>query len=185
MFIRSMKAFSIGIIMCLMFQLLVSCSANQQSKLNETEKMADVESLIAYNKQLLREEQDQIDAFIIRYGWKMATTGTGLRYQIDSVGHGQNVRFGDRVSISYEVLLLTGEIIYSSDKQGIKTFVVGRGGVESGLEEGILLMKKGDRAKFVLPSHLAFGLLGDSEKIPSRNPIVYKVTIVKLETSEK
>jgi hypothetical protein len=51
--------------------------------------------------------------------------------------------------------LLTGDLIYSSNDLGPKQFRVGKGGVESGLEEVILFLKKGKRdsdlTKFLWP----------------------------------
>ena len=41
-------------------------------------------------------------------------------------------------------------------------------------------MKVGDIAKFILPSHLAFGLLGDEEKIPKRATLVYHVELLTI-----
>ena len=39
-------------------------------------------------------------------------------------------------------------------------------------------MKVGDKAKFIIPSHLAFGLLGDENKIPKRATLVYDVELI-------
>ena len=55
------------------------------------------------------------------------------------------------------------------------------GGVESGLEEGILLMKTGGKAKFILPPHLAYGLPGDGKKIPARAILVYDVELLSIQ----
>jgi len=57
----------------------------------------------------------------------------------------------------------------------------GMDNVESGLHEVILLMKVGDKAKVVLPSHLAFGLTGDSSKIPHSTPLVYDIQLIDLQ----
>jgi FKBP-type peptidyl-prolyl cis-trans isomerase len=78
------------------------------------------------------------------------------------------------------VRLIDGSEIYSSDQSGNKEFVIGRGGVESGLEEGILLMRQGDRAKFIIPSHLGFGLLGDQDKVPPKSTLIYDLELLEL-----
>ncbi|MBK9290644.1 MAG: FKBP-type peptidyl-prolyl cis-trans isomerase [Bacteroidetes bacterium] len=145
-------------------------------------KEADLkESLIKANRYLIRSEEEDIDDFLRRYGWKMQKTGTGLRYSIETPGKGDKARYGQLVTLKYKVMLLTGDVIYDSEQLGLKQFVVGRGGVETGLEEGIVMLRKGDKAKFILPSHLAFGLLGDSEKIPPRTPIVYLIEVVDIQ----
>ena len=138
------------------------------------------EAFIASNKYLVELEEEAIDDFIERYGWTMQRTGSGLRYKIHHEGEGMKASYGDIAVIEYRVYLITGELIYSSYNEGVRSFTVGRGGVESGLEEGILMMRKGDRATFIMPSHLAHGVPGDGNKIPKRASIVYKVELVNL-----
>ena len=84
------------------------------------------------------------------------------------------------MTISYEVRLINGNLCYSSAEKGPKEFTAGRGEVEVGIEEGILLMRVGDRAKFIVPSHLAFGLLGDQDKIPPQSTLIYDIELIKL-----
>ena len=40
-----------------------------------------------------------------------------------------------------------------------------------GIEEAVQLVKEGSRVRLVLPSHLAFGMLGDQDKIPGATPV--------------
>jgi len=82
--------------------------------------------------------------------------------------------------LNYKTWLINGNLIYSSDELGQKIFKIGKGGVESGLEEAILMMHVGDKARLVIPSHLAFGLLGDNNKIPPRSTVVYDIELVTL-----
>jgi FKBP-type peptidyl-prolyl cis-trans isomerase FkpA len=138
------------------------------------------DSLINRNKRAIEYEDQQIRQYISRMGWQMLETGTGLRYTIIEKGNGPKANPGNLAHIDYELRLITGELCYSSQKTGPKEFRIGSGGVVSGLEEGILLLHKGDRAKFILPSHLAFGLLGDQDKIPGRCTIIYDVHLFDL-----
>jgi FKBP-type peptidyl-prolyl cis-trans isomerase len=71
-------------------------------------------------------------------------------------------------------------LCYTSGNLGEKKFSVSQGGVESGLEEGILMLRVGDKARFIMPPHLAHGLLGDQKKIPPRAIIVYEVEITNI-----
>jgi FKBP-type peptidyl-prolyl cis-trans isomerase len=103
-----------------------------------------------------------------------------LRYLIYKKGKGEKAGKGKIAVIGYTLRFLNGNLCYSSDKEGLKEFKIGYGNVESGIEEGILLMHVGDRAKFIVPSHLAFGLLGDQNKIPQQATLVYDIELVKL-----
>lgn len=138
------------------------------------------DSRINANKQAIQNEDQQIREYISRMGWQMHETGTGLRYFIIEKGKGPKAKPGKLARIDYELRLISGILCYSSQKTGPKEFRIGSGGVESGLEEGILLLHKGDRAKFILPSHLAFGLIGDQDKIPGRCSIIYDVHLLDL-----
>jgi FKBP-type peptidyl-prolyl cis-trans isomerase FkpA len=158
--------------------LLGSCGPDPQpSRSTSNIRMMD-DTLIRYNKGVLRTEDQEIRDFAARYGWDMRTTQTGLRYLIYKPGNGPEAQKGKIAVIRYQASLLNGNRIYSSDSLGPKEFLIGRGGLEPGLEEGILLLRTGDRAKFILPSRLAFGLLGDGNKIPPGAALVYDVELV-------
>jgi FKBP-type peptidyl-prolyl cis-trans isomerase len=42
-------------------------------------------------------------------------------------------------------------------------------------------MRKGEKAKFILPSHLAHGLVGDLQKIPPLSILVLDVELIDLQ----
>ncbi len=158
------------------FMMLAACRSGTEQPVNKVKKPLTQKQLIDFNRRLMRQEKKKIDAYIKTRHWKMKETGTGLRYQILSSGTGPRARTGQVATIRYEVMLLNGQKVYA----GVKTFKIGFGGVASGLEEGILLLKKGDEARFVLPSHLAYGLSGDGDKIPPHMPVIYHVELSEL-----
>jgi len=110
----------------------------------------------------------------------MIETKTGLWYMIYEKGEGKKSKEGLYATINYNIALLDGPQCYSSDSLGPKRFKIGRSLVESGLEEGILLLTEGDKARFILPPHLAHGLVGDDNRIPARSIIVYDVELLSL-----
>jgi FKBP-type peptidyl-prolyl cis-trans isomerase FkpA len=157
-----------------------SCSSPKE----KTEKKADMvklkEPLIKANQYLERSEDQQIDAYATRHQWLMNKSATGLRYQIYQHGNGATPEKGKIAVISFALGLLSGETCYSSAKQGNMEFELGKGRVINGLEEAIFLMRVGDKAKLIVPSHLAFGLPGDQKKIPPRASIVYDIEFLSL-----
>jgi len=150
----------------------------QQEKVQNPEQYK--EQLVDVNKTMVENESEEIEKYIKRHNWEMMNTGTGLRYMIYQQGRGEAATTGKIAVIKFKVNLLDGTECYSSDKTGPKEFQIGKGGVESGLEEGIKLLKIGDKAKFILPPHLAHGLTGDNNKIPARATLVYDVELVQL-----
>ena len=137
------------------------------------------QSMETANRYLLNEEEEEIENYVKRHGLEMVRTGTGLRYQIIRQGEGKQIANGDVVSLDYELHLLKGELIYSSDKEGVKTFKVGEGGVESGLNEAMAYLHYGDVAKLIIPFHLAYGLHGDDNRIPEYATLVYTIKVIE------
>jgi FKBP-type peptidyl-prolyl cis-trans isomerase FkpA len=160
---------------------LLSCRDNKEagSKTILTQDQV-TEKLLEGNKAAIEFENEQINKFVLRNGWNMVETGTGLRYQIIEKGKGIKTSVGKRVKFEYEVKLLNGDVIYSSDKTGMKEFMTGSGGVESGLEEGMLLLNVGDKARFIIPSYLAHGLSGDQDQVPAKSTLIYTVKLIDL-----
>lgn len=110
----------------------------------------------------------------------MEETGSGLRWMILQNGEGEKEQIDQLASLEFKVYLLSGRLIYSLEITGLKSFLIGHGGVESGLEEGILFLKLGDKARFILPSHLAFSLQGDGHMIPEKTSLLYEVKLIDL-----
>jgi FKBP-type peptidyl-prolyl cis-trans isomerase FkpA len=157
----------------------ISCgSQDKKVQVIYTDSLKD--PLANVNKDLVESEDVQIHDFIKRYGWDMEETGTGLRYLIYKKGDGIKAEAGKTAKINFTVRLITGDLCYTAKGDSAKEFLIGKSNEISGLEEGILLMKVGDKAKFIIPSHLAFGLLGDEDKIPKRATLVYDVELIEI-----
>jgi FKBP-type peptidyl-prolyl cis-trans isomerase len=138
------------------------------------------ESLINANKEAVLEENGQIDDFVSRHQWEMERTSTGLRIMKTKKGIGAMAQSGMTVTLSYTLTNLDGDTIYTALEDGPLVFRVGKGQVISGLEEAILLLKVGDRAKIIIPSHLAYGLIGDQKKIRHKATLVYDVEFISM-----
>jgi len=163
----------------LLISLLVFSSCRGDREEQEVLENGELwQKLEETNKILADFEREEILDFISRRGWKMEETGTGLRIEIYQKGTGARAAFGNLVTIEYSVMLLNGEVVYSSKDLGNKVFQVGRGGVEAGLEEAILLLNVGDRARLIMPPHLAHGFHGDGDRIPRRATIVYQLKLL-------
>lgn len=162
--------------------LITACGESPRPVTTSSHIRATDEALIGYNRGVVRTEEQEIEDFLERYRWDMQQTSTGLRYLIYRKGKGKRACAGMTVRFVYSVKLLNGTLVYTSDSLGEKTFALGHGGVEAGLEEGMLLLREGDRAKFIIPSFLAYGLLGDQRKIPPVSSLVYDVEIIEVKT---
>ena len=167
-----------GLIIALLFMFMACNQTSEQQRVPDPKEIR--KTFEESNKILLEAEKQEILDFISRYGWDMQESGTGLWYKIYHEGSGAYAQSGALAIIHYKIHLLTGDLVYSSETDGAREFKIGRGGVELGLEEGILLMREGDKARIIMPSHLAHGVPGDGVKIPARATIVYDVELVDL-----
>ena len=57
---------------------------------------------------------------------------------------------------------------------------VGKSEVASGLQEGLKYLHEGDKAIMIIPSHLAYGLTGDGDKIKQYQVLVVDVHVKKI-----
>lgn len=166
------------VLICIMF--LISCENHPRDKPVVVDSKKLKENIVNINKPAVVMEQDEINAYIKAHGYNMQSTGTGLRFMFIEDKKGKQVEFKSLVTIKYKVYLLDGTLCYSSDTKGPRTFVVGADNVEAGVHEAVKLMTGGDKALFILPSHLAFGLIGDRDKIPPKTAVVYEIEILEV-----
>lgn len=167
--------------------MLYGCFDNQDEKKSDRKRMTKKEMSEAkvqfakINKVLIDEDRSLIEGYIKRYRLDgMKENGAGLYYLVWGEPMGDSIRLGNLVEYKYKLSLLDGTICYQNDSSNPKSFKVGSGGVESGLEQAVLLMRQGQKGKFILPPHLAYGLIGDSNKIPARAIIVYDIEILNV-----
>jgi peptidyl-prolyl cis-trans isomerase A (cyclophilin A) len=108
-------------------------------------------------------------------------TPSGLRYKILQNGEGKQATKGAMVSVHYKGQLLDGTVFDSSykRKQPID-FAIGVGQVIPGWDEGIQLLKVGDKARLVIPSDLAYGAQGAGGVIPPNATLIFDVELMNV-----
>ena len=108
-------------------------------------------------------------------------TESGLRYKMIQKGDGKRAEAGKTVSVHYEGSLETGKVFDSSypRKKPIE-FRLGQGQVIEGWDEGIALLQVGDKARFVIPSDLAYGSRGAGGAIPPNATLIFDVELMEV-----
>ena len=131
-----------------------------------------IEKRIAEQKKMAEEALEKLAA-----GFQK--TESGLRYQIIQKGNGTQAEKGKKVSVHYQGALENGQVFDSSykRKQPID-FTLGVGQVIEGWDEGIALLKVGDKARFVIPSYLGYGSRGAGGVIPPDATLVFDVELM-------
>jgi FKBP-type peptidyl-prolyl cis-trans isomerase FkpA len=172
----------IKIVFILLIFSYASCRrAVQDYDDSDQAEVSTEESFVKINRYLLKRHQDQISAYAKRKSWNMQSTETGLWYEVLREGNGAKASKGKIISLHYTVSLLDGTICDSSDQSSPKSFRIGQGGVEAGLEEGVLLLREGDKARLIMPPHMAHGNFGDRDKIPPGAILIYEIEILSIQ----
>ncbi len=175
-----MKNQIVVILLLALFTQSCTDSHRKQQQVQNIQSKGFQDKLIEANKMYVKRETDEIDQYVNHHGWQMIKTGTGLRYMITSKGNGEQAKEGQRAKLNFKISLLDGTLCYSSDSTGAKEFTIGQDHVETGLHEGIQYLHVGDKATFILPSYLAYGLVGDGNKIPSKASVLYQVELLSV-----
>jgi len=85
-------------------------------------------------------------------------TASGLQYEVIASGDGESPSPGATAVVHYTGWLTDGTKFDSSVDRGQPfEFRVGQGNVIKGWDEGVALMKVGDKWKFTIPPELAYG----------------------------
>lgn len=154
-------------------------------RVHQSEKPEEKDPYLDWNRVNVGREDEDIDFFTRRYGWKVQRTGTGLRIEILREGAGSFIGTEDTVTLRYTTCLLTGDTVYSSDNQGVKQFTVDKSSEIAGLNEAVKMMKKGAKAHLVIPSFLAYGVAGDGERIRGKLSLAMTVEVVDVRRAKK
>lgn len=107
------------------------------------------------------------------------STDSGLHFVVEKEGDGPTPRNGQMVTAHYHGTLANGEVFDSSIERGAPfSFMVGTGRVIKGWDEAFLSMKKGEKRKIILPSHLAYGSRGRPPVIPPNSILTFEVELL-------
>jgi len=157
------------------------------SDVSFTVKMLEVQTREEFEKgqEAARAKQKETDAKLVSDFLTKARltniqrTPSGLTYAVTTPGTGPQPVRGDSVQVRYTGKLLNGKEFDSNTADGI-LFPVGMGMVIPGWDEGILRLKKGDKATFVIPSTLAYGEQGVPGSIPPNSVLTFEVELVNV-----
>ena len=155
-----------------------SCDNKPYSPAVDDKDLSEI--LLDANKLQIAYDTLRAISFIRLNNWNMQQTKTGIWYEIIDSAQGPPIQEGNIVAIEYTVKLMDGTLCYSSEQTGPKVFRVNLGGVENGLEDGIVLLRGGDSARFVMPQYRAHHLLGDGVKIPPLTTIIYNLRVIEV-----
>jgi FKBP-type peptidyl-prolyl cis-trans isomerase len=154
--------------------LLLLTACHHSSDDNKQVLVLDKNRLINVNRHLANKDLDVMRHFVKRKSWKMSFSDSGYFYEILDEGVQPTITDNKLIICDYNITLLDGTHCYSKKN---KNFVVGGTDEISGLHHAVKFLGKGGKARFIFPSHLAYGLQGDFDKIPPLAILLYNIHI--------
>ncbi|MBI3234680.1 MAG: FKBP-type peptidyl-prolyl cis-trans isomerase [Bacteroidetes bacterium] len=163
---------------------LASCKGNKpaETKPNETVQVTPTttENIEKTAEQRMEDTDKEIKEYITTHKIDTSITSTGLVYQIVKKNpKGRQIKFTDNVTVKYKGTLVTGELF----DEGEFEFTAGAQQVIRGWDEGIELLKEGEKMILIVPFWLGYGEQ-DMGKIPPFSTLVFEMEAVKVIPSE-
>jgi len=129
-----------------------------------------------------REKLPPEDLEMVQKTWPNAKrTSTGLRYVTLTEGKGDFAKPGDLVRVLYTGWLLNGtQFDQAIDRAKPFEFRLGRDLVIQGWDQGLQLMRPGEKRLFIVPYELGYGSRGQPPLIPPRATLVFEVELLEI-----
>jgi tetratricopeptide (TPR) repeat protein len=107
-------------------------------------------------------------------------TPSGLKYIVIENGNGIKAEAGKQVAVNYAGYLQDGKEFDNSYKRGAPIkFILGKGQVIKGWDEGIALMKVGDKYRLIIPPQLGYGASGAGNGlIPANSTLIFDTELM-------
>jgi FKBP-type peptidyl-prolyl cis-trans isomerase len=161
---------------CVKFSLKIihALSANEFKKVND--------SLNEYISQQQNKELIQIQNYITKNCKQVNEFATNAFMEKTEITALDSVKKGKKIKLAYKGYFLDGTLVDYTPNNWAFEFVLGQEGqLIDGLQLALYKLKKGEKAKIILPSRLAFGKEGSSNgAVPPYTPLVYQIEIVDI-----
>lgn len=143
----------------------------------------------------LEEDVKIIEEYVAANNLNASRTESGLFYVIEEEGSGDQIATGQTASVHYAGYLIDGTVfdtsvkekaqeagVYSEQRDQMDGYApldveVGMGRVIPGWDEGLAMLKKGSKAKFIIPSTMAYGERGSGAVIKPNSVLVFDVEV--------
>ncbi len=137
------------------------------------------DSLQLQTYQLENKEQVQIKNYISTYCKQVIEFVPNAFIEITQTTKLDSVKKGKKIKLLYKGYFLDGTLVDYTPHNWAFELVCGQEGqLLTGLQLALYKLKKGEKAKIILPSQLAFGKQGSSNKnVPPYTPLVYQIEI--------
>lgn len=143
-------------------------------------ELLDILSAEEANQSRTEKARQEFDKYLTDNKIKAERRDSGLVYVCNKNGSGACAAAGQTVTVHYTGKLMDGRVFDSSVERGEPVdFVLGEGRVIKGWDEGVALMKKGEKATLIIPFDLAYGSR-QTGMIPPYSNLVFDIEIIDI-----
>jgi FKBP-type peptidyl-prolyl cis-trans isomerase len=158
-----------------------SCGNEQpQIPANKQPKNYTAENLLEINRVLAEQEEKGIEAYLQKSDIEFTKSPMAFWYHISKQGEGRQIAKGDQVYITYNLKMIDGSVCYTPDDGGDDTIIIGRYDIIKGLDEALLLLNEGGEGTFIIPSDLAFAMIGDQACVGAKKTVIYEIKSIEI-----
>jgi FKBP-type peptidyl-prolyl cis-trans isomerase len=138
---------------------------------------------VAEAAKLKQAEPEKLNKYLVKNNIASTPLPSGLYFIESQAGSGNKPKTGDMVKINFAVSLIDGKELFSTVKNGGPMPVeIGKPFENKGFEEAVAMMKKGGKAKLIIPSSLAFGEQGRGQMVAPFTTLLYDLEIVDIKS---
>ena len=163
-------------VVALMSIVVFSCgkpSPQLPSNKGETVESKEANVLLQHNLQLAQKEDSILKHYVSSQDVAFSKSELGFWYRIQTKTQGSMLHDKDSCRFLLKLSLMDAQVVREEERSA----VLGRKELLKGLEEGLKLMHKGEKAMFIIPWYLAYGRKGNGAEIPPYTSICCQVDL--------
>ncbi|MBT8203939.1 MAG: gliding motility-associated peptidyl-prolyl isomerase GldI [Eudoraea sp.] len=165
---------------------LIACGEPEPRRPIKSSGGSFLKESVERNKQLLALEETRIKEIIAMDSTNVyLASGNGSWYFYKNRNEeGILAEPEDLVTLSYDILTLENDTIYSMEEIGVIQYKVDKQELFPGLRNSVKLLRENEIATFLYTSPMAYGYLGDKARIGPNVPVKTTIQILNIEKSK-
>ena len=174
---------------CVLTLFAVSCKSPEARHPVKSNSGSFIKKSVERNKKIYEQERGEIASLIEgdqTTEYISTENGFWYYYNVKDTLDLQTPKLGDAVTFTYNIRKLNGDLVLSSQENGLQNYRIDQTNQEliSGIRDGLKFMKAGETVTFLFPSYKAYGYYGIENKLGTNVPVQSTVTLQTIEIQE-